>query len=155
MLLQVLLLPSMPAREHVVVFVCSSTTKSMTAKLFGVYLRRPRPYHMTPVSFRTYHAGDHTVHVLGPRNTRRNATQVASSPPPGRVNVVGDLSYEPRLAGEREDGGGGGDGDRNFLHCINLVRKQDDPTVRRGAVVKAMCVCSRYNYIEVSFVVGV
>ncbi|CAN0510350.1 unnamed protein product, partial [Ectocarpus sp. 8 AP-2014] len=38
---------------------------------------------------------------------------------------------------------------RSFLHCINLVRKQDDPTVRRGAVVKAMCICSQYNYIEV------
>ncbi|CAM9544185.1 unnamed protein product [Ascophyllum nodosum] len=36
-----------------------------------------------------------------------------------------------------------------FLHCLNLVRKKDDPTVRRGAVVKAMCVCSRYNFIEV------
>ena len=71
------------------------------------------------------------------------------------MNVVGDRSYEPRLAGEEEEEeeeeGGEGDGDRNFLHCINLVRKQDDPTVRRGAVVKAMCVCSRYNYIEVSF----
>ena len=49
--------------------------------------------------------------------------------------------YEPRL-GSEESGG-------EFLHCINLVRKQDDPTVRRGAVVKAMCICSRYNYIEV------
>lgn len=62
--------------------------------------------------------------------------------------MVGDKSYEPRLArggeGEGEEEGG-----RNFLHCINLVRKQDDPTVRRGAVVKAMCICSRYNYIEV------
>ncbi|CAN0090813.1 unnamed protein product, partial [Ectocarpus sp. 4 AP-2014] len=64
------------------------------------------------------------------------------------VDVVGDKSYEPRLArggeGEGEEEGG-----RSFLHCINLVRKQDDPTVRRGAVVKAMCICSRYNYIEV------
>jgi hypothetical protein len=29
------------------------------------------------------------------------------------------------------------------------VRKKDDPTVRRGAVVKAMAVCSRHHYIEV------
>jgi Docking domain of Afi1 for Arf3 in vesicle trafficking len=35
-----------------------------------------------------------------------------------------------------------------FLYCINLVRKKDDPTVRRGAVVKAMAVCSRYHFIE-------
>lgn len=38
---------------------------------------------------------------------------------------------------------------KEFLYCINLVRKQDDPTARRGARVKAMCVCSRYNFIEV------
>lgn len=62
--------------------------------------------------------------------------------------MVGDKSYEPRL-GRGGEGGGEGEGGRSFLHCINLVRKQDDPTVRRGAVVKAMCVCSRYNYIEV------
>lgn len=54
-------------------------------------------------------------------------------------------SYDPRLAHGCEGGGG----ERNFLHCMNLVRKQDDPTARRGAVVKAMCVCSQYNYIEV------
>lgn len=35
-----------------------------------------------------------------------------------------------------------------FLYCINLVRKKDDPTVRRGAIVKAMAVCSRYHFIE-------
>eukprot|EP00904_Undaria_pinnatifida_P005219 jgi/Undpi1/1827/HiC_scaffold_12.g05214.m1 len=57
------------------------------------------------------------------------------------VRETGDDSYEPRL-GSAESGG-------DFLHCINLVRKQDDPTVRRGADVKAMCICSRYNFIEV------
>jgi hypothetical protein len=35
-----------------------------------------------------------------------------------------------------------------FLYCINLVRKKDDPTVKRGAVVKAMCICSQYNFLE-------
>lgn len=62
------------------------------------------------------------------------------------MHVVEDRSYEPRLAGDAEEGGGD---DRHFLHCINLVRKRDDPTVRRGAIVKAMCICSRFNYIEV------
>ncbi len=36
-----------------------------------------------------------------------------------------------------------------FLYCINLVRKKDDPTVRRGASVKAMAVCSQYHFVEV------
>ena len=65
--------------------------------------------------------------------------------------MVEDRSYEPRLAGDSGGDGGerGGGDDRHFLHCMNLVRKHDDPTVRRGAVVKAMCICSRYNYIEV------
>ncbi len=36
-----------------------------------------------------------------------------------------------------------------FLYCINLVRKKDDPTVRRGASVKAMAVCSQYHFVEI------
>lgn len=68
------------------------------------------------------------------------------------VAKIGDGTYEPRLEpplrveGEEEEDEKKG---KHFLHCINLVRKQDDPTVRRGAVVKAMCICSRYNFIEV------
>lgn len=47
--------------------------------------------------------------------------------------------------------GAGGEGEGNeFLYCINLVKVKDDPSVRRGAVVRAMCICSRYNFIEVS-----
>ncbi|CAN0035318.1 unnamed protein product, partial [Hapterophycus canaliculatus] len=61
------------------------------------------------------------------------------------ANGAKGKACDTRLAHGHEGGGG----QRNFLHCINLVRKQDDPTVRRGAAVKAMCVCSQYNYIEV------
>lgn len=64
-------------------------------------------------------------------------------PNPLRVEErEGDL-VEPRVGGEEEERG-------DFLHCMNLVRKQDDPSAQRGAVIKAMCVCSRYNFIEVS-----
>ncbi|CAM9773411.1 unnamed protein product [Scytosiphon promiscuus] len=69
----------------------------------------------------------------------------SSSSSAREVSTMRGDSYNPRLADERE----AGKGERHFLHCLNLVRKQDDPTARRGAVVKAMCVCSRYNYIEI------
>lgn len=65
-------------------------------------------------------------------------------PNPSRMEEGGDDLVESPF-GQEEEGGG------NFLHCMNLVRKEDDPSARRGAVVKAMCVCSRYNFIEVSF----
>ena len=36
-----------------------------------------------------------------------------------------------------------------FLYCLNLVINQKDNSVRRGAVVKAMALCSRNNYIHI------
>jgi hypothetical protein len=39
--------------------------------------------------------------------------------------------------------------EKPFLYCLNLVINQKDNTVRRGAVVKAMAVCSRHQYIDV------
>ena len=39
--------------------------------------------------------------------------------------------------------------ERPFLYCLNLVYNQKDSTVRRGAVVKAMAVCLRQNYIHI------
>mmetsp|Transcript_24426 Transcript_24426/g.34241 ORF Transcript_24426/g.34241 Transcript_24426/m.34241 type:complete len:672 (+) Transcript_24426:134-2149(+) len=36
-----------------------------------------------------------------------------------------------------------------FLYCLNLVHNQKDSSVRRGAVVKAMAVCTTHQYIQV------
>jgi hypothetical protein len=36
-----------------------------------------------------------------------------------------------------------------FLYGINLVQTKMDNTVRRGAVVKAMAVFSRYQHLDV------
>lgn len=36
-----------------------------------------------------------------------------------------------------------------FLHGINLVKTRHDSNVRRGAIVKAMCIFSRYSFVEV------
>lgn len=35
-----------------------------------------------------------------------------------------------------------------FLYGLNLVKTRHDSTVRRGAIVKAMCILSRYSFIE-------
>lgn len=35
-----------------------------------------------------------------------------------------------------------------FLYGLNLVKTRHDSTVRRGAIVKAMCIFSRYSFIE-------
>lgn len=38
---------------------------------------------------------------------------------------------------------------RGFLHCLNLVRTKLDASVRRGAVVKAIAVCSRFPFVHI------
>lgn len=43
----------------------------------------------------------------------------------------------------------GKNNDKNFLYGINLVKTKHDLTVRRGAIVKAICVFSRYHYVEI------
>ena len=39
--------------------------------------------------------------------------------------------------------------DQCFLYGINLVKTRYDNKVRRGAIVKAMCIFSRYQYIDI------
>ena len=39
-------------------------------------------------------------------------------------------------------------GNNKFLYGINLVKTKHDSTVRRGAVVKAICIFSRYHYVD-------
>lgn len=38
--------------------------------------------------------------------------------------------------------------DSHFLYGLNMVKTKYDSSVRRGAIVKAMCVFSKYHYIE-------
>jgi hypothetical protein len=38
---------------------------------------------------------------------------------------------------------------KNLLYGINLVKTRHDSTVRRGAIVKAMCVFSQYQFVEI------
>ncbi len=56
----------------------------------------------------------------------------------------GDIEHPPPTDSDNTDTKSG-----PFLYCINLVRKKDDPTERRGASVKAMAVCSQYHFVEV------
>lgn len=36
-----------------------------------------------------------------------------------------------------------------FLYCLNLVYNQKNAAVRRGAVVKAMAICTRHQFIQI------
>ncbi|KAI0078370.1 spindle pole body interacting protein [Panus rudis PR-1116 ss-1] len=59
------------------------------------------------------------------------------------------VSDSPRIgtAGEDEseqDGNG-----QELLYVLNLVRTKLDKTVRRGAIVKAMAICTRHSFIEI------
>ena len=57
--------------------------------------------------------------------------------------------------GSGEGGGEGGGGKGNtatytpFLYCLNLVRTRMDDSVRRGAIVKALAVCTRWPYFQI------
>ncbi|KAI0044953.1 spindle pole body interacting protein [Auriscalpium vulgare] len=53
------------------------------------------------------------------------------------------LALEPTDNAEKEDGQPG------LLYVLNLVRTKHDKTVRRGAVVKAMAICTRHPFIQI------
>lgn len=36
-----------------------------------------------------------------------------------------------------------------FLYCLNIVRTKHDSTARRGALVKALAICSSYHFLQV------
>ncbi len=36
-----------------------------------------------------------------------------------------------------------------FLYCLNFLNNLKDDTVRRGAVVRSLAVCTRHNYIHI------
>lgn len=56
----------------------------------------------------------------------------------------------PVLALEADsDGVGNGDDHTGLLYVLNLVRTKHDKTVRRGAVVKAMAICTRHPFIQI------
>jgi hypothetical protein len=60
-------------------------------------------------------------------------------------SAAGGRSDSPLPPGAGGEGGAGG----GMLFGINHVRTKYDPSVRRGAIVKAMAIFSRYNFVEV------
>eukprot|EP00601_Ochromonadales_sp_CCMP2298_P016521 CAMPEP_0173222990 /NCGR_PEP_ID=MMETSP1142-20121109/3547_1 /TAXON_ID=483371 /ORGANISM="non described non described, Strain CCMP2298" /LENGTH=432 /DNA_ID=CAMNT_0014151121 /DNA_START=52 /DNA_END=1347 /DNA_ORIENTATION=+ len=42
-----------------------------------------------------------------------------------------------------------GETDKHLLYGINLVKTRHDSSVRRGAIVKAMCLFSQYQFVEI------
>lgn len=47
------------------------------------------------------------------------------------------------------EGNSASDAGKHFLYGLNVVKTRHDSTVRRGAIVKAMCIFSRYHFIEI------
>ncbi|KAI0034716.1 spindle pole body interacting protein [Vararia minispora EC-137] len=59
-------------------------------------------------------------------------------------------TIEPVLALESVDAKASSDsGKPELLYVLNLVRTKHDRTVRRGAVVKAMAICTRHPFIQI------
>lgn len=93
--------------------------------------------------------GNHSQHLRDDAAAQgeglRHLENLGSGDPGGglemKLRAGNMLASEPRGFGEDEE---------PFLYGINLVWKRDDAGARRGAVVKAMCICTRYNFIEVS-----
>ncbi|PCH35230.1 spindle pole body interacting protein [Wolfiporia cocos MD-104 SS10] len=52
-------------------------------------------------------------------------------------------------AGAEPDEEGSDDGQPELLYVLNLVRTKLDKTARRGAVVKAMAICTRHPFIQI------
>ncbi|KZT66409.1 spindle pole body interacting protein [Daedalea quercina L-15889] len=60
------------------------------------------------------------------------------------------LALEPARNGDLvADGTNADDGQPSLLYVLNLVRTKLDKTVRRGAIVKAMAICTRHPFIQI------
>ncbi|KAA1472050.1 spindle pole body interacting protein [Dentipellis sp. KUC8613] len=55
---------------------------------------------------------------------------------------------ESTVNGHDQDESGRGTDKPELLYVLNIVRTKHDKTVRRGAVVKAMAICTRHPFIE-------
>ncbi|VDC00132.1 unnamed protein product [Peniophora sp. CBMAI 1063] len=55
----------------------------------------------------------------------------------------------PVLALDNANNGDPEAGKQDILYVLNLVRTKHDKTVRRGAVVKAMAICTRHPFIQI------
>ncbi|KAI0720675.1 mesa protein [Cerioporus squamosus] len=58
-------------------------------------------------------------------------------------------TIKPVLAWDNDDGGEAEAEDARMLYVINLVRTKLDKTARRGAIVKAMAICTRYPFVQI------
>ncbi|TBU25631.1 mesa protein [Dichomitus squalens] len=58
-------------------------------------------------------------------------------------------TIQPVLALDNDDDGAADEEGSKMLYVINLVRTKLDKTARRGAVVKAMAICTRYPFVQI------
>ncbi|KAI0760198.1 spindle pole body interacting protein [Fomes fomentarius] len=58
-------------------------------------------------------------------------------------------TIKPVLALDNDDGGDSDEEGSKMLYVINLVRTKLDKTARRGAIVKAMAICTRYPFVQI------
>ncbi|KAI0739001.1 mesa protein [Daedaleopsis nitida] len=58
-------------------------------------------------------------------------------------------TIKPVLALDNDDGGDSQEEGSKMLYVINLVRTKLDKAARRGAIVKAMAICTRYPFVQI------
>lgn len=75
----------------------------------------------------------------------RFASATAESVFSGHIEHLMNLPDEPESGGD----GGGGAEEKPFLYCLNRVTNHKDDTVRRGAVVKALAICSPFPHVHI------
>jgi hypothetical protein len=93
---------------------------------------------------------DDDIWVRPTTSTEVHETKNSLTPATDSTATEGDTSNSWSPA---PDGGGdhinGDEVDaKYFLYGLNLVKTRYDATVRRGAIVKAMCIFSRYHFVE-------
>eukprot|EP00026_Physarum_polycephalum_P003239 Phypoly_transcript_03249.p1 GENE.Phypoly_transcript_03249~~Phypoly_transcript_03249.p1 ORF type:complete len:784 (+),score=142.64 Phypoly_transcript_03249:155-2506(+) len=77
---------------------------------------------------------------LGSNNS---SSSLPSSPNPGSSSNLGTVASSTATASSSSNT------KTPFLYCLNFLNNQKDDTVRRGAVVRALAVCTRHNYIHI------
>jgi len=104
-------------------------------------LMLPDGAHLRPEDWTIFYLGQTASSAVAPMLSHESSSRLSvdsRNTPDPRATIVGQ-PYTP----SRGVAGGG------LLYVLNCVRMKEDKSMRRGAMVKAMAICSPYPYIGI------
>jgi hypothetical protein len=101
----------------------------------------PDGAHLRAEDWTIFYLGQTPSSAVAPMLSHESSTRISTdsvTPPDPRATIVG-----PSTTPRRGVAGGG------LLYVLNCVRMKEDKSMRRGAMVKALAICSPDPYIGI------